>query len=137
MVLLYNIDWCILLLYLIIDIIIPVCSLFGAFFATIGLLFFNNIIASIKIIFLSFSFYFCSSTDTFHFNKGVLFKSHLINNFIPCSDLSMYGLFTMTICFVCEAQIWRCFDIQGLYLIRILFQTFWWSDFTFFSSRIL
>ena len=89
-----------------------------------GLLFFNNIIASIKIIFLNLPLGFSSPISTFLFNKGILFKGHLVNNFAPCSDLSIYNLLAMTIGFVCEAYIQKYFNIWRLYPIRIPFQTF-------------
>ena len=124
MALLYDVGLRILLLYLVINLAVLVCSSFGAFSATVGLLFFNNIIVSVEIIFLGFLFGLGSPAGAFHFSKNVSSKGHLVNNFALRSDLSMYGSLTMTTCFVCEAQIWRCFDVSGLYPIRILSQTF-------------
>ena len=124
MALLYDVGLRILLLHSVIDIAISVCSSFGASSATVGLSFFNNIVASVEIIFLSLSLGLGSPAGAFLFNNGVLSKGHLVKNFAPCSDLSMYSSLAMTTCFVCEAQIQRCFDVSGLYPMRIPFQTF-------------
>ena len=100
MALLYNVDLHILLLHLMIDIVVSVCSSFGATSATVGLSFFNNIVAFVKIIFLGLPLGLCFSAGAFLFNESILSKSHLVNNFAPCSDLSTYGLLAMTTHFV-------------------------------------
>ncbi len=69
-------------------------------FATVGLLSFNNIDTSIETIFQGCLLGFSLLTNAFFFNEGVLFNSHLTSNIIPCSDLSIYGLFAMTIYFI-------------------------------------
>lgn len=124
MALLYNVGLRILLLHLVINIAISIFSLFGTFFATVDLLFFNNIVLSVEIIFLGFLLGLGSLADAFFFNNGILSKGHLVNNFVPCSDLSIYSLLVINICFVCRSQIQRCFNILQLYSIKILFQTF-------------
>ena len=137
MALLYDVGLRILLLHSMIDIAVSVYSSFGAFSAIVGLLFINNIVTFIEIIFLGLLFGLGFPTDAFFFNKGISSKGHLVINFALCSDSLMYSLLAMTTCFVCGAQIQKSFDVSGLYPIRIPSQTFRWSDFTLFSSRIL
>ena len=88
-----------------IDITFLVYSSFSAFSITVGILFFNNIVAFVEIIFLCLLLGFGSPANTFLFNKSVLSKGYLVNNFVLCSDLSMYGLLAMSTYFVCGAQI--------------------------------
>ncbi len=126
----------ILLLHSVINITVSSCLL-GTYSATVGLSSFNDIVMSIKTIFWSRLLGLGSSAGAFFFSEGVLFNGHLASNFTPFSDLSMYGLLVMTICFVWGAQIRKCFNVSELYPMRILFQTLWWSDFTLFSSGIL
>ena len=102
-----------------IDIAVSVYSLFGVSSAIMGLSFFNNIVASVEIIFLGLFLGLGSLAGAFLFNESILSKSHLVNNFAPCSDLSLYGSLAMTTCFVCGAQIQKCFDVLGLYSMRI------------------
>lgn len=137
MAFLYDIGFYILLLHSMINITILVCFLFGAFFASMGLSFFNNNLVFVEIIFLSRPLSLGSPIGAFLFNKSVLSKSHLVNNFASYSNLSIYSLLIMTTYFVCKDQIQKCFDVLGLYLMRIPSQPFWWFDFTLFSFEIL
>lgn len=102
MVLLYNIGFHILLLYLVINIVILNYSLFDVYSVIMGLLLFNNIVASIEIIFwdllLGFNFY----ASTLFLNKSDLFKDHFTDSITLYSSLVIYGLFAMTIYFVWE-----------------------------------
>lgn len=113
-----------LLLHLVINITFSVYSLFSIFFITVDMLFFNNIIVSVEIIFFCLFQGLNSPANTFFFNKSISSKGHLVNNFVPYSDLSMYDLLAITTYFVYRVQIQRCFDVERLYPMRILFQTF-------------
>ena len=69
MALLYDISLRILLLHLLIDIAVLVYSLFYTLSATMDLLFSNNIVASIRIIFLSLPFSLSSFAGAFFSTK--------------------------------------------------------------------
>lgn len=126
----------ILLLHSVIDIAVLSC-LSGACSATVGLSSFNNIGMFVKTIFRGRPLGLSSPAGAFLFSKSVSFNDHLTSNFAPCSDSSIYGSLAMTTCFVWGAQMRKCFDVSGLYPMRIPSQTLWWSDFTLFSSGIL
>ena len=75
-------------------------SLFDACSAIIGMSFFDNIIASVGIIFWSLPLGFGSSVGAFFFSEDVSSNGYFINSFAPFSDSSMYGLLAMITCFI-------------------------------------
>ena len=113
----------ILLLYSVNDIAI-LSFLFDVCSAIIDLSFFNNINISNEIIFWTLFLDLGFSASTFLFSKNVSSHGHFVNSFAPFSDLSIYGLLEMITYFGERAQIQKCFDVSGLYSMRILFQTF-------------
>ncbi len=125
---LYDAGSYILLLYLVIDIAISGQSLMGV---SAGLLISSKFVALAKVVGASVVVILRGLPLDHGFSAGAIFfdridafKSHSINNFARCSDLSIYGSLAIITYFVCGAQIRKCFAILGLYSISISFQTF-------------
>lgn len=124
----YDVGSYILLLYLVIDIAVSVQSLIGV---SAGLSISNKFVtlaevveAFIVVILRGLPLDCGSPTGVFLFGRIDVSKSHSINNFAPCSDLSIYGSLAIITCFVYGAQTQKCFAILGLYPMSISFQIF-------------